>query len=136
MSFENTGYKRPEWFRFSDFYKKLRESEVNRDLFMDNVGTIPDETPEQLWPKERPLTPKEVDDALRMNKLRRLYLEWEKWEILQLGDINTEVNDNDYWDFVMLLVECYERLGEKYVNHILAPLGFKQQYYVTNKRIR
>lgn len=126
----------PGWFRFSSFYKKLRAHETNRDLFVKNIGTMPDQTPEELWPVEKPLTPKEVDDALRMNKLRRLYLDCEKWEILQLGDINVEVDDNDYWNFIIFLVECYEKLGEEYVNCILVPLGFKQERYVVNKRIR
>jgi hypothetical protein len=71
-----------------------------------------------------------------MNKLRRLYLENEKWEIVQLGDIMEPVDEAAYWEFVIFLAECIELLGEEYVNHILAPLGFVQHRYVTNKRIR
>jgi hypothetical protein len=71
-----------------------------------------------------------------MNKLRRLYLENEKWEIVQLGNIREPVDDEAYWEFTTFLAECYELLGEQYVNYILEPLGFVQHRYVTNKRIR
>jgi hypothetical protein len=129
-------YEMPYWFKNSKFYKKLRRYEMSDEACLDYIGSMPELMPEEIWPVEDPLTPKEVDQALRMNKLRRLYLENEKWEIVQLGNIMEPVDESAYWDFVIFLTECYELLGEEYVNYILAPLGFVQHRYVTNKRIR
>jgi|694.fasta_scaffold07611_25 hypothetical protein len=117
-------------------YNVLKDAENSDEYCHKYVGIMKDEEPDQIWPIDKPLSKKEVDDYLRMNKLRRLYLECEKWEIVQLGDIKEEVDEIPYWDFVLFLTQCYECLGEQYVNYILEPLGFKQERYVTTKRLK
>ena len=142
MEAEETGdfvkkdYVRPRWFRDSKFYKTLREHEISDESCSKHVGSVEEDDIEEMWPIDKPLTKKEVDIYLRMNKLRRLYLDCEKWEILQLDNIHEPVDEIAYWDFVLYLTKCYERLGEKYVNYILEPLGFQQHRYVGYKRIR
>lgn len=133
---EEEKYKQPYWFTHSKFYKKLRKHELSDESCFKYIGSMPELEPDELWPVDKPLTAEEVDQALRMNKLRRLYLENEKWEIVQLGNIREPVDDEAYWEFTTFLAECYELLGEQYVNYILEPLGFVQHRYVTNKRIR
>jgi hypothetical protein len=133
---EEEKYKQPYWFTNSKFYKKLRKHELSDESCFKHIGSMPELEPDELWPVDKPLTAEEVDQALRMNKLRRLYLENEKWEIVQLGNIREPVDDEAYWEFTTFLAECYELLGEQYVNYILEPLGFVQHRYVTNKRIR
>ena len=143
MEDEDTGdsvkkqeYNAPYWFLNSKFYKKLRKHELSDESCMKYIGSMPEIMPDEIWPIEEPLTEKEVDQALRLNKLRRLYLENEKWEIIQLGNIMEPIDEAAYWDFVVFLAECYELLGEEYVNYILAPLGFVQHRYFKNKIIR
>ena len=133
---EEEKYKQTYWFTHSKFYKKLRKHELSDESCFKHIGSMPELEPDELWPVDKPLTAEEVDQALRMNKLRRLYLENEKWEIVQLGNIREPVDDEAYWEFTTFLAECYELLGEQYVNYILEPLGFVQHRYVTNKRIR
>jgi len=130
------GANKPYWFKESKFYKNLRNAELSDEYCLQGAGDIPDKTPEELWPEEsEPLTDREVKDFLRVNKLRQLYLKNEEEEIKYLGNRKYLPDNAIYFEFVEHLTYCIELLGEQYVNCMLEPLGFKQEYYVGFKKI-
>jgi hypothetical protein len=118
------------------FVRKSIQHFISNENALRYVGLHPDLTPDELWPEEEPLSLDETLIALRLNRLKRMYIDNEMYEIMECSVLKRKQNEKSYWEFVELLTESMELLGQGYVNDILEPLGFSQKNYCVTKRVR
>ena len=118
------------------FVRRIMQYEIADVNALRYVGRKADLTPEELWHEDRPLTLDETLIMLNLNRLKRLYIDNEMYEIMECSELKREHNETAYWEFVLELTKCIEKLGSEYVNSILRPLGFRQENYLITKQVR
>ena len=118
------------------FVRRIMQYEIADVNALRYVGRTPDLTPEELWHEDRPLSLDETLIMLKVNRLKRLYIDNEMYEILECSVKKKPHNEEAYWEFVLELTKMIEQLGSEYVNSILRPLGFRQENYLITKQVR
>jgi len=101
------------------------------------IGVLEDQTEEELWDVGPPLTDKEVEIAMSINKLKILYLLDEQQSILWSAEKYKEANDETTRTFVEELARLIEIYGEDFVSDNLEPLGYRpKDYFYGLERIK
>jgi len=118
------------------FVRRVMQYEIADVNALRYVGKSPDLTPDELWQEDRPLTLDETLIMLKVNRLKRLYIDNEMYEIMECSVKKHPHNEEAYWEFVLELTKMIEQLGSEYVNSILRPLGFRQENYLITKQVR
>jgi hypothetical protein len=125
-----------EKIKSQPLYTRIRSSEVDPENLSEFTGKIPELLDEELYPETDLLSEEELKILLRINKLKRLYLEQEEQEIIQLSNPSKTFKPDLYYSFVLELTKAMEELGEQMVCNNLEPLGFQSHHYTLARRIR